>query len=140
MIVIIKGRNPRQIIVKTFSTLFIFIMFYLYYGHMSEKFSNQNKELITKLEIKQDTKKSNLKKKYENIIYKEAVIVVDLLEQKHIESIEIKHEKLFIVCDYDTNLEAVMIRYGANALIKHTSKNIKIALDLKIIVENKYEI
>ena len=139
MIVVIKGRNPRNMIVKTLSTLSLIVMFYLYYGHMSDKFATQNQQLVTKLEVKKDTKKANHKKKLEDLIYKEALIVVDLLDQKQVQSVQIKKEKLLIICDFNTNIEAVMIRYGVKALIKNTSKNIKIALDLKIIVENKYE-
>ncbi len=139
MIVIIKARNPRNMIVKTLSTLSLMVMFYFYYGHMSDKFAEQNQQLVTKLEVKKDTKKANFSKKLEDIIYKEALIVVDLLDQKKVQSVQIKKQKLLIVCDFNTNIEAVMIRYGVKALIKNTSKDIKIALDLKTIVESKYE-
>jgi hypothetical protein len=44
-----------------------------------------------------------------------------------------------LVCDYNTDIEPLLIRYGVNAFVKHTSKNIKILIDLETIVENKYE-
>ena len=139
MIVIIKGKNRNQLIIKAFSMLSLLGMFYLYYGHMSSKFQEQNEQLLTKLDIKLENKKQDFSKKLEKLIYKEAVIVVDLLDQKHIESIAVVKDKLLIVCDYNTNIEPVLIRYGVKALIKNTSKNIKIALDLNTVVENKYE-
>ncbi len=139
MIVIIKGKNRNQLIIKAFSMLSLLGMFYLYYGHMSSKFQEQNEQLLSKLDIKLENKKQDFSKKLEKLIYKEAVIVVDLLDQKHIESIAVVKDKLLIVCDYNTNIEPVLIRYGVKALIKNTSKNIKIALDLNTVVENKYE-
>ena len=139
MIIVIKGKNRKQLIIKALSMLGLVGMFYLYYGHMSNKFKEQNDLLVNKLNLKVENKKIETSKKIEDTIYKEAVVVVDLLEQKNVESIKILKDKLFIVCDNDTNIEPVMIRYGVNALIKNTSKNIKIAIDLKTIVENKYE-
>ena len=63
--------------------------------------------------------------------------MVDLLGQKNIQSIKVVKERLFVVCDNNTNIEPVMIRYGVNALVKSTMANIKIAIDLQTIVENK---
>jgi len=139
MIVIIKGKKVRQLTVKAISILSLVGMFYLYYEHMSDKFREQNKQLVTKLNITKKTKILDKSKKIEKTIYKEAVIIVDLLNQKNIESIRIVKDKLLIICDYDTDIEPVLIRYGVNALVKTTSKNIKIALDINVIVGNKYE-
>ena len=139
MIIILKSRNNNQMIIKALSILSLVIMFYLYYQHMSTKFSNQQKQLVNNLEVSVKKKKVDKSKKYENVIYKESVIIVDLIEQKNIQSIKILKNKLYIVCDYNTDIEPLLIRYGVNALIKNTSKNIKIAIDLKNIVENKYE-
>ncbi len=139
MIIIIKGNNKKQLIIKALSMLSLVIMFYFYYGHMSDKFKLQNDQIVNKLKVKPVGKVNTLSVKLEDIIYKEAVVVVDLINQKHIRSIKIVKGKLLVICDYDTDIEPVMIRYGVNALIKNTTKNIKIALDLRIIVENKYE-
>ena len=139
MIVIIKGKNRNQLIIKALSILSLVGMFYLYYGHMSSKFQEQNEQLVSKLNIKTENKKQDFSKSIEKLIYKEAVIVVDLLDQQYIESISVVKDKLLIVCDYNTNIEPILIRYGINALVKSTSKNIKIALDINTIVGNKYE-
>ena len=139
MIIIIKGKDYKRLVVKAFSFLSLFIMFYFYYQHMSDKFRAQNDQLVNKINIKVETKKMDQAKEYEKLIYKEAVIIVDLLDQKHVQSLEVVKDRLLIICDYNTDIEPLMIRYGVNALIKSTSKNIKIAIDLKTIVENKYD-
>ena len=139
MIVIVKGKNTKQLIIKALSMLSLVVMFYLYYGHMSEKFAKQNQDLVNKLNTKTENKKIDVSKQLEKTIYKEAVVVVDLLEQRHIQSIKVVKDKLLIICDYNTDIEPILIRYGVKALVKNTSRNIKIALDLRTIVENKYE-
>jgi len=139
MIVIIKGKDYKRVGIKLLSLLSLFVMFYFYYQHMSDKFRTQNDQLVNKLNITVETKKNNETIAYEKLIYKEAVVIVDLLEQINVQSVEVVKERLLVVCDYNTNIEPLMIRYGVNALIKNTSKNIKIAIDLKTIVENKYE-
>ena len=139
MIVIIKGKDYKRVGIKLLSLLSLFVMFYFYYQHMSDKFRTQNDQLVNKLNITVETKKNNETIAYEKLIYKEAVVIVDLLEQINVQSVEVVKERLLVICDYNTNIEPLMIRYGVNALIKNTSKNIKIAIDLKTIVENKYE-
>jgi hypothetical protein len=125
--------------IKALSMLSLIVMFWFYYGHMSDKFKKQNDTLIAKLNLKKKAQKTDKKRSIEKTIYKEAEIIVNLIEQKYVRSIKIEKSKLLIVCDYNTDIEPVLIRYGVNAMIKHTSKNIKMALDLRIIVENKYE-
>jgi hypothetical protein len=137
MIIVIKGRNKKQLIIKALSMLSLIIMFGLYYNHMSNKFASE--EFSGGGDVKVQQKVLDKSMKLERTIYKEAVEIVNLLEQKHVQSIKVIKDKLLIVCDYDTNIEPVLVRYGVNAMIKSTSKNIKIAVDLKIIVENKYE-
>jgi hypothetical protein len=139
MIIIIKTRNKNQLLIKALSVLSLLVIFGLYYQHMSNKFQVQNNHLVNKLDnaiIKKDLDKSlNL----EQTIYKESLIIVNLIEQKHIQSIKIVKDKLYIICDFDTDIEPLLIRYGVAAMIKNSNKNIKIAIDLKTIVENKYE-
>jgi len=139
MIVIIKGKNNKQLIIKALSMLSLIVMFYAYYQHMSEKFQKLNQELVTKKTYTKSNKKPNKSRKFEQIIYNEAVKVVDLIGQEHIQSIKIVKSRLFLICDYNSDIEPLLIRYGVKALVKNTSTNIKIALDLKTIVENNYE-
>lgn len=141
MIVIVKNKNVKRTAIKTGAVLSLFLMFYLYYNHMSNKFAEQNQMLTTKLETKEkiERKLNDKSVKIENTIYKEASVIVKLLEQKHVKSVKVVKERLLIVCDYSTNIEPLLVRYGVNAMIKHTKTDIKIAIDLRTIVENKYE-
>ena len=139
MIVIVKGKDYKRIAIKAISYIIVVIMFYFYYQHMSDKFKNQNKQLVTKLNISVEKKQDKETKKLEDTIYNEALVIVDLVKQEQVQSIKIVKDRLLMVCDYDTNIEPLLIRYGINALIQSTSKNIKIAIKLKTIVENKYE-
>lgn len=139
MIILIKGNNYKHLAIRGVAILSLFVMFYLYYGHMSEKFANQNKALENELTEHKIIKKTKKILKVEDSIYNEAVIIVDLIQQKKVQSIKIIKGTLFLVCDYDTDIEPLLIRYGVKAFVKNTSKNIKIAIDLRTIVEGKYE-
>ena len=139
MIVVVKGKNYKRLAIKAGSVLALVAMFYFYYMHMSNKFSQEKQTLVQQLKIKEDTKKIKLAKKLEKLIFKESEMVVDLLGQERIQSIRILKNRLFIVCDFDTDIEPLLVRYGVNALVKSTAENIKIAIDLKFIVENKYD-
>ena len=139
MIIILKTRNKNQLLIKALSILSLILIFWFYYDHMSDKFQAQNDKLLNTLD--KTIVKKNIDKTVtlEKTIYKEAVIIVNLLEQKHVQSIKIVKDKLLLVCDFTTDIEPLLIRYGVAAMIKNTNKNIKIAIDLKTIVENKYD-
>ncbi len=139
MILVVKGKNYKRMAIKALSAIGLIGMFYAYYIHMSDKFQEQNNKLVKKLDVKGENKKINLAKKLEKLIFKESEMVVDLLGQNHIRSIKIVETKLFIVCDANTDIEPLLVRYGVKAMMKHNAKDIKIAIDLKFIVESKYE-
>ena len=139
MIIIIKTRNKNQLLIKALSMLTLLIMFTLYYNHMSSKFETENQKLTTTLDNVIVKKKIDKIVNIEKTIYKEAVTIVNLLEQKHIQSIKIIKDKLYIVCDFTTDIEPLLIRYGVGAMVKHSKINTKIAINLKTIVENKYD-
>ena len=142
MILIVKGTDYKSWIRKTLSFVALVGMFYLYYNHMSSEFKAQNEQLAKNLKEKTLAlkKKFNLTKKIERIIYKEAEKCVDLVGQEKIKSIKIDKDRLIIVCDWDTDIEPLFVRYGVLALVKSTPEDIKIKIDLKFIVESRYEI
>lgn len=140
MIIILKTGNKNQLLIKAISILSLIIMFWLYYGHMSSKFQEKNEQLVTKLDQTIIQKKLDKSMNLEKTIYKESIIIVNLLEQKNIQSIKIVKDKLYLICDFTTNIEPLLIRYGVAAMIKHTTTNVKIAIDVKTIVENKYDV
>lgn len=139
MIVIIQTKNKNQLLIKALALSSLVIMFGWYYLHMSTKFQDTKEELTTEFTSQTVHKETNKSITIEKTIYKEAVTIVNLLEQKHIQSIKVIEDKLFIICDFTTDIEPLMIRYGVAAMIKNSPKNIKIAIDLRTIVENKFE-
>lgn len=142
MILIVKEKTYKNYIKKGVVYVFLLAMFIWYYNHMSLEFQQMNAKLET--ELAQKTKllqnKINVTKKVEKIIYKEAERCVELLGQEKIRSVKIKDDRLIIVCDYDTDVEPLFIRYGIMALVKSTHEDIRISIDLKFIVESNYEV
>ena len=139
MIIVVDGKSYKKLALKAFSYLGLLLMFYFYYNHMSDRFKNTNEALVKKLDIKSENKQKLLSKTLEKLIYKESETIVDLLGQNKIQSIKIVEDKLYIVCDFNTDIEPLIIRYGVNSMIKQTAANIKIAINLKFIVESRYE-
>jgi hypothetical protein len=142
MVLIIKEKKKtKQIIRKVLSYGFLIGMFSGYYFYMSNQFLEDNEKLAKELKKNQELQASKLElhKKVEKVIYKEAESCVDLIGQEKIQSIKIVKDKLYIVCDWDTDIEPLFIRYGVMALVKSTPENIKVAIDLKFIVESNYE-
>lgn len=142
MVLIIKEKTKyKSIIRKVLSYGSLVLMFTLYYFYMSDQFAKQNTKLSKELEANKKliASKIELTKNVEKVIYQEAENCVDLIGQEKIQSVKIVKDKLYIVCDWDTDIEPLFIRYGIMALVKSTPENIKIAIDLQFIVESNYE-
>ena len=52
MIILIKNRDNKRSLIKTISVASLFIMFFLYYNHMSDKFQSENFQLTSELDQK----------------------------------------------------------------------------------------
>lgn len=140
MIVAVKNSNKKRVFIKALSFIAVIVMFIAYYFHMSEQFAKkQEQEAATKLQMIKQNEKVQKSKKLERIIYREIETAVDLMDQRNINSVRIISNKAIIIVDLATNLNALKVRYGSMALIKKGIKDIKIAIDLKYIIENKYE-
>ena len=138
MIVTVK-RSKKQKFIKLISLIAVIGMFIGYYFYMEEEFKEtQKKELEAKKIAKVEQEKKEMNRYLERFIYKEVEKAIDLLGQENIQYVKIIQKKIVIVCDLDTNLEALVVRYGTMALIKNTVNDIKIAIDLKYIVESKF--
>ena len=48
-----------------------------------------------------------------------------------------KEDKVIIICEPATNLDALMVRHGAMAFIKKTLNEIVIAVDINFIVKSR---
>jgi len=138
MIVTVK-RSKKQKIIKLISLLAVVGMFTGYYFYMEEEFKEkQRKDLEAQKIAKIEEEKKDMNRYLERFIYKEVEKAIDLIGQENILYVKIIQKKIVIVCDLETNLEALIVRYGTMALIKKTIDDIKIAIDLKYIVESKF--
>ncbi len=135
MIVVVKKPLYKKTIAKVLSFVALVCMFTVYYFYMGDKYGEPKEETTAKNTVKSDLiKKKKLAKKLEKIIYKESETVVDLIGQEHVQKIKVVGKTLFIVCDSNTDIEPLMVRYGVLALVKNTNKDIKIAINLKNII------
>jgi hypothetical protein len=138
MIVAVK-RNKKQKLIKIISLLVVVGMFAGYYFYMSNEFAQQeklNQELQTAKKIQLD-KKKKAKKNAERALILEIEKAVDLIGQEYITHVKIIENKVVIICEPETNLDALTVRYGTMALIKNTLSEIIIAIDINYILESR---
>ncbi|MDD2888990.1 MAG: hypothetical protein PHY66_14430 [Aliarcobacter sp.] len=138
MIVAVK-RNKKRTLLKVVSLIVLAAMIGGYYYHMNKSFlEQQKKELESKQALKlEEDKKEKEKKDIENAILSEVEKAIDLVGQEHIRHVKIIEDKLIIICEPATNLDALLVRYGAMALIKKTLNEIIIAVDINFILKSR---
>ena len=138
MIVAVK-RNKKRTLLKIVSLIVLAAMIGGYYYHMNKSFQEQQqKELESKQALKLEVdKKEKEKKDIENAILNEVEKAIDLVGQEHIRHVKIIEDKLIIICEPATNLDALLVRYGAMALIKKTLNEIIIAVDINFILKSR---
>ncbi|RXJ98582.1 hypothetical protein CRU98_09420 [Arcobacter sp. CECT 8986] len=140
MIIAVKRTSKKRLIIKVISIIAVIAMFIAYYFHMSEKFAQDAKqEKLTKMQQKEQLVEADKKDKIEKLIYREVESAVDLVGQLNVRNVKIISNKIVIVCDPNTNIDALVVRYGTMALVKRTIEDIKIAIDLRYVVESKYD-
>lgn len=139
MIIAVKRTSKKRLIIRILSLIVLFIMFTAYYFHMSEKYAIEEKQKqLTQIEENKAFEEKSKKQKIEKLIYREVESAVDLIGQLKVRNVKIISKKIVIVCDPDTNIDPLLVRYGTLALVKRTLDDIKIAIDLEYIVESKY--
>ncbi|WP_419766130.1 MAG: hypothetical protein ACNI28_05145 [Arcobacter sp.] len=137
MIVTVKNSGPKNYVMKIISVLALVTMFTAYYFHMSDEFSSNQTTSKTSPQNIEEMKRED-SKKVERLIFKEVETAVDLIGQEYIQDVKIVKNKILLVCDTSANLDALKVRYGTLALIKNDLNNIKIVIDIKYIIESKY--
>lgn len=139
MIVTVKNSNSKRGIIKVISFIAVIAMFVAYYFHMSAEFEKTQKAKIEQEnKIKAQEEESIEAKKIEKLIYKEVETAIDLVGQEFIQNVKIVDNKILITCDISTNLDPIKVRYGTLALIKNDLSNIKVAIDIKYIIESSF--
>ncbi len=139
MIIAVKRTSKKRLMIRIISLIILFIMFTAYYFHMSEKYTIEEKqEQLNQMKENKNIDETNKKKELEKLIYREVESAVDLIGQLKVRNVKIISKKIVIVCDPDTNIDPLLVRYGTLALVKRSLEDIKIAIDLEYIVESKY--
>lgn len=136
MIVAVKNNNNKKFFVKLISLIVVVVMFVIYYNYMSDEFSNSDSK-TEELQAVQINKEEEKKNKLEKLIYREIETAVDLIGQRNVQAVKLISNRVLIVADTDTNLDALKVRYGTLALIKKDIQNTKIAIDLEHVIKSK---
>lgn len=141
MIVAVK-RNKKQKLFKIISLVVLLLIFGGYYYHMDKTFKEKQKleleeKQALKLQEEKEEKKEKEKKQAEAAILTEIEKAVELIGQQYVRHVKIIDNKVIIVCEPNTNLDALIVRYGVMALVKKTLNDIIIAVDVNFILKSK---
>ena len=111
------------------------------------KIDKENKEKIRQENIKKqnlklqeeqkEQAKKEAEKEAEKIIISEVEKAISLIGQENVKQIKLIDNKIAIVCEPNTNLEALNVRYGVMAFIKKTLNEVVVAIDVDFILKNK---
>lgn len=142
MIVAVKRKKNWK-----FIQILILIILVASSGAYYYKIDKENKEKIRQenlkkqaLKLQEEEKekaKKEAEKEAERVVISEVEKAVSLIGQEHIKQIKLIDNKIVIVCEPNTNLEALTVRYGVMAFVKKTLNEIVIAIDIDFILKNK---
>jgi hypothetical protein len=138
MIVAVK-RNKNFKLLKIGAVVVVLLIaiaiFYNKYQTKQEEIRLANeKQEILKIEANSKEKE---KIDIEKAILSEVEKAVELVGQEHIRTVKIIDNKIVIVCEANSNLEALFVRYGAMAMIKRTLNETVIAVDINFILKSR---
>ena len=138
MIVAVKRNKNLKLLKIVVVAIFLAAGAYFFYSKYQQnqeeiKLTKENQEIL-KLE---ESKDSENKLDIEKAILSEVEKAVELVGQKHIRTIKIIDNKIVIVCEANSNLEALFVRYGAMAMVKKTLNETVIAVDINFILKSR---
>lgn len=141
MIVAVK-RNKSQKILKIIIVVLLVSGGAYYYNDYLEtarinaekqKLEEEQKRVLKAKEEEQE----KIKQEAQREILAEVEKAVNLIGQEHVRDVKLIKNKVVFVCEPDTNIDALVVRYGAMALIKKTFDEIVIVVDIDFILKNK---
>ncbi|MDN5063135.1 hypothetical protein [Aliarcobacter butzleri] len=141
MIVAVK-RNKSQKILKIIIVVLLVSGGAYYYNHYVETARiNAEKQKLEEeqkrvLKAKEEEQKK-IKQEAQREILAEVEKAVNLIGQEYVRDVKLIKNKVVFVCEPDTNIDALVVRYGAMALIKKTFDEIVIVVDIDFILKNK---
>lgn len=142
MIVAVKRKKNWK-----FIQILILIILVASSGAYYYKIDKENKEKIRQenlkkqaLKLQEEEKekaKKEAEKEAERVVISEVEKAVSLIGQENIKQIKLIDNKIVIVCEVNTNLDALSVRYGVMAFIKKTLNEVVIAIDIDFILKNR---
>ncbi|MCT7601629.1 hypothetical protein [Aliarcobacter butzleri] len=141
MIVAVK-RNKSQKILKIIIVILLVSGGAYYYNDYVEtarinaekqKLEEEQKRVLKAKEEEQE----KIKQEAQREILAEVEKAVNLIGQEYVRDVKLIKNKVVFVCEPDTNIDALVVRYGAMALIKKTFDEIVIVVDIDFILKNK---
>ncbi|KLE10202.1 hypothetical protein [Aliarcobacter butzleri] len=141
MIVAVK-RNKSQKILKIIIVVLLVSGGAYYYNDYVEtarinaeklKLEEEQKRVLKAKEEEQ----KKIKQEAQREILAEVEKAVNLIGQEYVRDVKLIKNKVVFVCEPDTNIDALVVRYGAMALIKKTFDEIVIVVDIDFILKNK---
>ena len=138
MIVAVK-RKRKQKLINLASLVFVLAMFGVYYWHMSNEFKKQQEaeQKAKQATMLKQQKEEQEKKETKQAIMSEIKKAVALVGQENVRHVKIIENKLILICELETNIEPLMVRYGAMALTKKTLNEVIVAVDIKYVLKSK---
>ena len=141
MIVAVK-RNKSQKILKIIIVVLLVSGGAYYYNNYVEtarinaeklKLEEEQKRILKAKEEEQE----KIKQEAQREILAEVEKAVNLIGQEYVRDVKLIKNKVVFVCEPDTNIDALVVRYGAMALIKKTFDEVVIVVDIVFILKNK---
>ncbi|MCR1815006.1 hypothetical protein [Aliarcobacter butzleri] len=141
MIVAVK-RNKSQKILKIIIVVLLVSGGAYYYNDYIEtarinaekqKLEEEQKRVIKAKEEEQE----KIKQEAQREILAEVEKAVNLIGQEYVRDVKLIKNKVVFVCEPDTNIDALVVRYGAMALVKKTFDEVVIVVDIDFILKNK---
>lgn len=142
MIVKVKQKNRYLKYVKialiVLSAVLVVLFVYNFQENQKRKIALQKakeqQELALKLEQEREQREIENARK---VLLIEVKKVVELIGQENINNIEILKNKVVYILRPDTNIDAIVIRYGAQALIKRNFNEIVVVVDIEHILRSR---
>ena len=139
MIVVVKANEFKRKVIKALLYASVISMFIAYYIHTSKRMQELNNQTANANIEKPLNDQQKKAKKIEKILYNEAQVVVDIIGQEYIRSCKVAKNRLVMIIDNNISIEPMLVRYGANMLVKYEKNRTLTAVDVSFVLKNKYQ-
>lgn len=141
MIIAVKRNKSQKILKIIIVVLLVSGGAYYYNDYVETARINAEKQKLEEeqkrvLKAKEEEQKK-IKQEAQREILAEVEKAVNLIGQEYVRDVKLIKNKVVFVCEPDTNIDALVVRYGAMALIKKTFDEIVIVVDIDFILKNK---